>query len=184
MITYVIPEHKSFDPRTSRFIDVSSREIRLEYSLNAIRLWESKWHVPFLSKTEKTEEQIIDLINCMSLTGERDICREHLEYLSKDGAFSKLFETYISDPHTATTITNRENKPSREIMTAEIIYYYCAELRLPESFTTQWHLNQLMTLIEVCAIKREPPKKMSKRDTMASNAALNRARRAKMGSRG
>lgn len=184
MFTYIIPEHDDFDPQTSQFLHVQGREIVLEYSLNAIRLWESKWHVPFLTKEEKTSEQIVDLVNCMSLTGERDISEEHLRYLSTDKKFSEELENYISDPHTATTITNRENKPNREVMTAELIYYYCSELRLPESYTTHWHLQQLMTLIEVCAIKREPPKKMSKRETMASNAALNRARRAKMGSKG
>lgn len=186
MLQYHIPETELYDPESEQFIILEEKDIILLYSLNAIRLWEAKWHVPFLKQNEpKTEEQLIDFVNCMSVTGERDISKEHLMYLMKDRAFAKKLEEHISDPSTATTITDRGPKHvNNQIITSEEIYYYMSELRLPIEYSTQWHFNQLMMLINVCAIKREPPKKMGKMETMRSNAALNRARRSRMGSKG
>ena len=48
----------------------------------------------------------------------------------------------------------------------------------------KWHLNKLITLVEVCAIKNEPPKKMSKNEIRARNRELNAARRKKYNTRG
>ena len=41
-----------------------------------------------------------------------------------------------------------------------------------------------MTLIRICNIKNQPAKKMSKREIMQRNSALNAARRAKLNSKG
>ena len=91
---------------------------------------------------------------------------------------------YISSPMTATTFHEDPNKKSsREIITSEIIYYWMISLNIP--FECQkWHLNRLLTLIKVCSIKQQPPKKMSKRDVMSRNAALNAARRKQLNSKG
>ena len=91
---------------------------------------------------------------------------------------------YIGDPMTATTFKEDPNKKGgREIITSELIYYWLISLNIP--FECQkWHLNRLLTLIKVCGIKNQPPKKMSKKDVMSRNAALNAARRKQMNSRG
>jgi len=85
---------------------------------------------------------------------------------------------------TATTFSSKENSRfNREIITAEIIYYWMLSLNIP--FECQkWHLNKLITLIRVCNIKNQPAKKRSKRDIMSQNTAINAARRAKLNSKG
>ena len=68
-------------------------------------------------------------------------------------------------------------------MTAEIIYYWMISHQIP--FESQkWHLNRLMTLINVCSAKTGPQKKMSQKDIFAQNRALNAARRKRGNTRG
>lgn len=105
-----------------------------------------------------------------------------LQYILTAVQFKQIND-YISDPMTATTISNRNSKPGREIITTEIIYYWMTALGI--DFSCQyWHLNRLLMLIQVCSIKNAPSKKMKKNDIYKQNAALNRARRAKSGSKG
>ena len=86
---------------------------------------------------------------------------------------------------TATTFTESQNKKySREIVTSELIYYWMIALNIPVEECQKWHLNRLLTLIKVCDIKNQPPKKMSKSAIMNRNAALNAARRKRLGSNG
>ena len=91
---------------------------------------------------------------------------------------------YTNDPMTATTFSNSvSSKPNREIITSELIYSWMISLSIPVEFQ-KWHINRLLTLIRVCEIKNSPPKKMSRRDIMSRNAALNAARRKQLNSKG
>lgn len=91
---------------------------------------------------------------------------------------------YIDAKRSATTI-HEEQKGRRgsETVTSELIYYWMVALQIP--FECQkWHLNRLLTLIRVCNIKNQPPKKMGRRNTLKQNAALNAARRQRAHSKG
>jgi hypothetical protein len=90
---------------------------------------------------------------------------------------------YIDAPMTATTFSNTNTSKSREIITSELIYYWMISLNIPME-CQKWHLNRLLTLIRVCNVKNTPPKKMSGKEIMSRNAALNAARRKKLNSKG
>lgn len=96
----------------------------------------------------------------------------------------KTVNAYIDDSMTATTFSKRQRgRSNNEIVTAEIIYYWMISHQIP--FECQkWHLNRLMTLINVCSAKNGPQKKMSQKEIFAQNRALNAARRKRTHSRG
>ena len=72
---------------------------------------------------------------------------------------------------------------NRQIVTSELIYYWMVAYQIP--FECQkWHLSRLMTLIEICDVKNNPGKKMSKQEILAQNRAINAARRAKHNTKG
>lgn len=180
MLTIVIPETEEFDPITSTFTVHKREVLNLEHSLVSLSKWESKWKKPFLTDKEKTPEETIDYIRCMTVNNNVD--PSVYGRLSMNAV--QQINDYISDPMTATTFSEDNNKKkNREVVTAELIYYWMVALQIP--FECQkWHLNRLITLIRVCNIKNEPPKKMSKADIYRQNAALNAARRRMHGSKG
>ena len=177
MLVIDIPKTEIWDSSLQEFITLPECSLSLEHSLISVSLWESKWHKPFLSKKEKTEDEIFDYIRCMTVNSV-----DENVYLCLSQEMVNQINKYIEDSMTATTI-NDKRSPSREIVTAEIIYYWMVALQIP--FECQkWHLNRLLTLIDVCSIKNQPPTKMSQKAILARNASLNAARRRALHSKG
>ena len=177
-VTITIPGGEFWNPVGECFETTESKTLRFEHSLYSISKWEEKWHVSFLSKNEKTIEQMMDYIRCM--------CLDEVDDLTIRGLTNENMEkikSYIEDPMTATTFSDKNTGPSREIITNEIVYFWMIDCGIPLE-CQYWHINKLLTLIRVCQIKTSPTKKMGKKDIMRSNAELNAARRAKLGSRG
>lgn len=178
MISITIPEIDLFDEKTNEFITLKEQTIVMEHSLISLSKWESKWHKPFFSKNNKTNEEVIDYLRCMTITPNVN----PLSYYNIRNEDLLRINDYIEDPMTATTFSNG-NRPNREVITAEVIYYWMIANRIP--FECQkWHINRLLTLINVCSIKNTPPKKMSKADLRSRNTALNAARRKALNSKG
>ena len=67
MISITIPATEAFDEIKGEFIYTKEQTLQLEHSLISISKWESKWCKPFLGKQEKTAEEIIDYVKCMTL---------------------------------------------------------------------------------------------------------------------
>ena len=180
MLQITIPAVELWDERKQEFITTKEQTLQLEHSLVSISKWESKWCKPFLSKQEKTFEETLDYIKCMTIT--QNVDPEVYNYLTNENI--EEINKYIEAPMTATYFSDDKTaKSSREQITAELIYYWMIALNIP--FECQkWHLNRLLTLIKVCNIKNQPPKKLSKKEIMSRNAALNAARRKQLNTKG
>lgn len=179
MLTIEIPDQEFFNEETQEFFTMKGQTLQLEHSLVSLSKWESKWNKPFLSKEDKTIEQTIDYIKCMTITQNP---KPHIYNLLTDKNILEI-KNYIDAPMTATTFSNVNQGHSREIVTSELIYYWMISLNIPMK-CEKWHLNRLLTLIRVCNIKNGPAKKMSKKEIMSRNAALNAARRKKLNTKG
>lgn len=181
MLNLDVSEKELFNELTGEFFTIPAKTIKLEHSLVSISKWESKWKKPFLS-SEKSAEEIIDYIKLMTIS--QNVEDEIYNYLNNE-EINKVTE-YISDTMTATWFNEKQEKKSptsREIITSEIIYYWMIQLNIPVEFQ-KWHINRLLTLIKVCSIKNEPPKKMSKRELLNRNSKLNAERRKMLNSKG
>ena len=181
MLQITVPAVEGWDEENERFVILHKEQtLQLEHSLISLSKWESKWCKPYLSKIEKTDEEILDYIKCMTLT--QNVSPDVYNRLDKDNV--EKIEKYIKAPMTATTFSDdKSSKHNREIITAEIIYHWMIALNIPVEFQ-KWHLNRLITLIRVCNIKNSPPKKRSRREIMSQNAALNAARKKQLNTRG
>lgn len=179
-LTITIPARDFYDPVSGRFVTTKKTTIKLEYSLLSISNWESKWHKPYLTKEPKTPEESVDFIRCMCLTKDVD----PMIFTAIDEKGAKEIADYISNPMTATTFHDKDKKPSREIITSEIVYYWMTEYGIPFDPCEKWHFNKLTALIHVAALKNAPSKKMSKKDAANWRAGLNAQRRAKHHTKG
>lgn len=176
----VLLSPEGWDEKKQEFVEPKTQILQLEHSLVSLSKWESKWCKPFISKTEKTAEEILDYIKCMTIT--QNVKPEVYDHLSR--ANIDEINKYIEAPMTATTFFEDKNtRNNREIITSELIYYWMIALQIPPEYQ-KWHLNRLLTLIRVCNVKNAPPKKMSKREIMSRNAQLNAARRKQLNSKG
>lgn len=176
MLEITIPQRELYDEVEKEFVDQPEVTIVLEHSLVSLSKWESKWEIPFLDETTMSDEQTIDYIRCMTLT--ENIPNDVYNRLSNDNLTS--VSDYINAKMTATWFSDTSKKGKKEIITAELIYYWMINLSIP--FECQhWHLSRLLTLVRVCTEKNQPAdKKMSKQELASRNRTLNAQRRAQM----
>lgn len=179
MLHLTIPSLELWDESKNEFLYTKAQKLTLEHSLVAISKWEAKWQKPFLDG-EKSYEEIIDYIRCMTIT--QNVDPIVYNYLS-DEIIQQIID-YIDSPMTATTLPKEKTQSGRrERVTSELIYYWMFSWSIPME-CQKWHLNRLITLIRIFSIKNSKPKKMSGRELMSRNRALNNARRKKLGTKG
>lgn len=186
MLVINIPSIEYYNSETNEFVWIEGKSLTLEHSLVSVSKWEAKWHKAFLGGEEKTQEEILDYIRCMTLTKNVDPAI----YSNLTSENIKTIENYIDDPMTATTFSEDARKPIKKKgfgkqrpVTSEIIYYWMIALNIPIE-CQKWHLNRLLTLVRVVNIKNSPNKKMGKKELMDRNRSLNAARRKAMGTTG
>lgn len=174
LIVRVVME-ENFDESTNEFVASSTFDLELEHSLVSLSKWESFFEKPFLSSVSKTSNEIEWYISAM-------ICNED----APSGIIEKLSEknlneinNYLNAKMTATWFFVDERSSSKEVITAELIYYWMIAFNIPIEFQN-WHLNRLFTLIRVCSEKNAPEKEMSRSEIAARNRELNAKRRAEL----
>lgn len=165
---------------------VKGCELTLEHSLLSVSKWESIWCKPFLKKEEKTIEEMLSYIECMTISPS-NVDPEVYKRIPQS-EYDRV-NTYINFPSTATTFSGPKNggggKKGKQV-TSELIYYWMTASNIP--FECQkWHLNRLLTLIRICEIENDPKankNKLSANEIRQNNDKLNEARRKAMHSKG
>ena len=171
---------EGWDEKKEEFVPPKTVTIQLEHSLVSISKWESKWRKPFIHTKDKTDEETLDYVKCMTLT--QNVDPEVYDHLTDENI--KEIADYIYAPMTATRVRKDPGSKGRpRIVTSELIYCWMIELGIP--FECQkWHLNRLITLIDVCNAENKPRKKMSEREIMERNSALNEERKKMLNTKG
>ncbi len=180
MLPIKIPDKELYIEEQNEFITIKGCTLQLEHSLASISKWEAKWEKPFLSTDNKTTEQLIDYVRCMTITENVD---PNVYYILTPSQFSEINE-YINAKMSATWFSKDSKGPSsRKIITSEVIYYWMVAFNIPFE-CENWHLNRLITLIRICGEENKPKKKLSKKEILSRNKSLNAARRAALNTKG
>lgn len=182
MLKIRIPANEWYDESRSEFIYTKEYTIRLEHSLISLSKWESKWKKPYLNPKESiTRDEFIDYIRCMTIDQNID----PFAYNAIPDSTLNEISAYIDDKMTATWFSKEQSKAGVQrgrVVTSELIYYWMIAYNIPADYQ-KWHLNRLLTLIEVCNAENNP-KKMSKQEMALKRKELNELRRKQTGSRG
>lgn len=170
-----------WDEEHERFIESPEPvTLKLEHSLISISKWEMEYEKPFLTDDQKTKEEFIYYIKCMTInSGVPDniykfITNSDIEKINK----------YNNRKMTATWFSNqKEGTHSGRIPTSELIYAMMILNNVPFECQT-WHINRLLTLLRVIENEQSPKKKMSQKEVLSRYDAINRMNRAKYKSKG
>lgn len=173
-LTLNIPDRDVWDENNEMFISVKAQKLILSHSLLSISKWESIWKKSFFKDEEKTQEQILSYIKCMTVNPD-DI--DPSVYSVLNNSELEKIGKYLNDPMTATIISRKDDHHrSNSYITSEILYYDMIALNMDVVVFERWHISRLITLLQVCDIKNSPPKKYTKNQTVNHYRELNEKR--------
>lgn len=186
MLQLTIPGQRYWDEENEVFVYPETVVLELEHSLVTLSKWESEFEKPFLSKDEKTAEEIFRYIQIMNQTP--NTSPDVFQYLTEENV--REINDYISAKTTATWFNDPppgSQPPNREVITAELIYYWMISVEMPIEPFQNWHLNRLFTLLRVFSVKNGKNQKMNpeeKKNWLSERERLNELRKKQMGSDG
>jgi hypothetical protein len=180
MLLLTVPATRVWDEAKEEFVQFQGESLLLEHSLVSLSKWEESTEKPFLVKEEHTIEETIEYIKFMTISPVNNpfvyelLTQEHFDQIS----------AYIDKKMTATWFREtKQQRPSTEAITAEILYYYMIALNIPME-CQYWHLNKLLTLIKVTNLKNAPEEKKGRRTNIADRRAAAAAARARYNTKG
>lgn len=176
MITALLTDVEHYDEKLGKFITPGQpEELAFEHSLITISLWEARWQRAFLTKELSQEERIDYVGRCMVITPTKLTPAEIFMRLTVDDA--QRIAEYIASSQSATVITKLgATKPSQtKVITSEMVYYYMVELGIPIEFE-RWHINRLLTFIDLMSMKREEQSGKGKKNVFKPTPEQNAAR--------
>ena len=181
MLTINVEKQEFYDDVKEVFFYTKPIRVQMEHSLISVSKWEAVWEkaylptkgvVPGMSGFEEERHYI----SCM-IVGK---VPKHIPNTLFQN-FDKEISAYINSKQSATTIHSRggNRPPSRQVVTAEVIYYWMIKFNVPFS-CERWHLNRLLTFLDVCNVKENTGKgsKLSSAEALNYQQQLNQARRA------
>ena len=168
-----------FNQTTGTFYYTEPQTLILEHSLVSISKWESKWHKMYLETPNKTADELLDYVRCMTINKN---VPDYVYYALSQENIDEIVQ-YMNDPMTASSVYEPNSGGHHELVSSELIYYWMIAFHIPLE-CEKWHLNRLLTLIKICEVKNAPPKKMRRKDIYSRNAALNAARKQKIAASG
>ena len=180
MLSLNVAEQEFYDPDKGTFFTSKAMKAQLEHSLISMSKWETIWCEPFLPIKNKTKGivthgQELSYINCMIIGR----VEPHLPGVLYRNHGQEIRD-YIAHPNTATTIYNTDNRSrtSTSIVTTELIYYWMVRFAIPNEYE-KWHINRLLTLINICNLKEKEAagkNKMTPADAARHQYLMNKAR--------
>lgn len=188
MLELNIPKTRMWKPKENLFVYIEPETLTLEHSLISISKWESKWHRAFIDKSPDAEslsgEQLLSYLRCMTIGKAKDP-NSYYAIASNPDLMGQV-NAYIDDPMTATVFYEDPNGKSKGVgktkTTSEEIYHSMIKWGIPFD-CEKWHINRLLTLINVF-VEKENPRKMSKREILERNNAIRNKRHAEKAKRG
>jgi hypothetical protein len=180
MLTIRVGSTDAFDESTSEFVKAGGVALNLEHSLLSLSKWESIYEKPFFEKADRSAEEVLTYIKCMCV--DDNIPPEVFQQLSEENV--DTINAYLNAKRSATWLSDPDRiGPSREQVTSELIYYWMTAFRIPFE-CERWNLNRLLTLIRICNLKQDKPKKKSRGEIARRNRELNAKRKAQLGTTG
>lgn len=178
MIKVVIESSEEIDDNNN-IVKIPGATLQLEHSLISLQKWEAIWQQPWLdNKNQKTREQTISYIKCMTIN--KNVSDEVYNKIP-DYEINRV-NAYINNPMTASKIDENlgqsnlkqlQHKNTHDsFISAELIYYWMIAFHIPFE-CRKWHLNQLLTLIRVCAAKKEEENAELERETKGNKVNTN-----------
>jgi len=182
MLRVIIDETEMYNEETEEFFTQPSVNLVLEHSLVSVSKWESKHQKPFLTVSDKSQEEIFDYVRFMIIS--HDDLDPGVIFRLGQSNFDAIND-YMSSSQSATTFGDlpEGNKVRGEIITSELVYFWMIEFNIP--FECQhWHLNRLFSLIKICNVKRQKPKRMPKHAIAQRYREINERRKAELNTPG
>lgn len=180
MLTIITQGREYFDDSqrvTKRYND--GKVIELEDSLYSRARWEEEFKRPF-GTTEMLGEEVYRYIQLMVTNGVR------LEYNDLTSEDLESINEYISQKHTATTITRPPSSGGTgggKVITTEQMYAAMCIGQVPWE-AQYWNITRLQTLLDVIHEMTSEKKKKTRSEILRENAELNAQRRRELNTKG